>query len=218
MYNGINNINIIEKMKKYFKRVVLDSETLKDILTRVPELKKYIKEIDSISIRINTDMYSCLVHTIISQQLANAAVDTIWNKLVSTFKKVTAKVMSEADYEVLCSIGLTSTKASLIKKLAQDIVDKKLKIKKFKKMSDQQIAEILTQYKGIGNWTVENFLIFSLYRPNIFPYSDYGIARAMKLVFNTDKISEKNIQYIYDQCNGILTTLTICLWFIANNN
>ena len=64
-------------MKKYFKRVVLDSETLKDILTRVPELKKYIKDNESISIRINTDMYSCLVHTIISQQLASAAVDTI---------------------------------------------------------------------------------------------------------------------------------------------
>ena len=163
-------------------------------------------------------MYSCLVHTIISQQLASAAVDTIWNKLVSHFKKITAKKMANADYQVLCSFGLTSTKASLIKKLAQDIKDKKLKIKKFKKMSDQEITDVLKQYKGVGNWTVENFLIFSLYRPNVFPYSDYGIAKAMKLIFDVDKISEKQIQYIYEKCNGVLTTLTICLWFIANNN
>ena len=205
-------------MKKYFKRVVLDPETLKDILECVPELKKYIKDNEQISIRINTDMCSCLVHTIISQQLSNAAVDTIWTKLVSHFKNITPKVMSEANYEVLCSFGLTSAKASLIKKLAQDINDKKLKLKKFKKMNDNEIADVLKQYKGVGNWTVENFLIFSLYRPNVFPYSDYGIAKAMKLIFETNKITEKQIEYIYEKCNGKLTTLTICLWFIANNN
>ena len=205
-------------MKKYFKRVVLDSDSLKDILKRVPELKKYIKDNEQISIRINTDMFSCLVHTIISQQLSNAAVDTIWNKMVITFKKITPKVIETADYQLLCNIGLTTTKASLIRTLAHDIVNKKLKLKKFKKMSDAEITEVLMQYKGIGNWTVENFLIFSLYRPNIFPYTDFGIAKALKLIFATDTIDEKQIRYIIEQCNGILTTLTICLWFISNNN
>ena len=205
-------------MKKYFKRVVLESESLKDILNRVPELKKYINENEQISIRINTDMFSCLVHTIIGQQLSNAAVDTLWNKMVSTFKKITPKTIVNADYQLLCNIGLTSTKASLIRTLAHDIISKKLKIKKFKKMSDSEITEVLLQYKGIGNWTVENFLIFSLYRPNIFPYSDFGIAKALKLIFNTDTINEKQIRYIIDQCNGMLTTLTICLWFISNDN
>ena len=50
-----------------------------------------------------------------------------------------------------------------------------------------------------------------MYRPNVFPYSDYGIAKAMKLVFNTDKINEKHIEYVYHKCNGVFTTLTICL-------
>ena len=70
--------------------------------------------------------------------------------MVSHFKKITPKVMSDADYEVLCSFGLTSAKATLIKKLAQDIIDKKLKLKKFKKMSDEEISEALLQYKGVG--------------------------------------------------------------------
>ena len=204
-------------MKKYFKRIVLEEDSLKDILDRVPELKKYIKKDEKISIRINTDMFSCLVHTIIGQQLSNQAVDTLWNKMVSTLKKITPKVINNTDYQLLCNLGLTSTKANLLKTLAHDIVNRTLKLKKFKKMSDQEISTVLLKYKGVGSWTVENFLIFSMYRHNVFPYSDYGVAKALKMIFNVDKINEKQIEYIYRKCNGVMTTLTICLWFITNN-
>ena len=205
-------------MKKYFKTVYLEQEALKEILNRVPELKKFIKENERISIRINTDPFSSLVHTIVGQQLSNAVVDSLWNKMIHTFKKITPKTMANADFRLLCDIGLTANKANLIKKLAYDVVDKKLNLNRFKKMNEKEVSNILTQYKGIGEWTVQNFLIFSLYRPNVFPFNDLGIAKAIKLIFDNKHINEKDIKNILEKCDGMLTTLSICLWYIANNS
>jgi 3-methyladenine DNA glycosylase/8-oxoguanine DNA glycosylase len=95
--------------------------------------------------------YHCFIHSVISQQLASAAVDSIWNKLIFNFPNLTPKAISRASTEQLNAIGLSPQKISLIKKISLDILDKKLNFKKMEKLKSEQIYDILTKYKYLGN-------------------------------------------------------------------
>ena len=74
-------------MKQYFETRWIDKSELNKILNAIPELKTYIHEDESISCWISKDLFSCIVHTIISQQITSAVLDKIWNNLISISKK-----------------------------------------------------------------------------------------------------------------------------------
>ena len=74
-------------MKQYFETRWIDKSELNKILNAIPELKTYIQEDESISCRVSKDLFSCIVHTIISQQITSAVLDKIWNNLISISKK-----------------------------------------------------------------------------------------------------------------------------------
>lgn len=204
-------------MKQYFRRVSLEYEELEYILQLFPQLGKYIQPTTDVNFRINTDLFSCFVHTIIAQQISNAALDSIWHRLVMTVKEITPKNIDKTQFSVLCDIGISSNKANTIKKLAVDFLNKKINVKKIKKMPDQEIYDFFSQYKGIGYWTIQNVLIFCLYRNNIFPINDVGINKGLRLVLG-HMPKESEIKKICCQCDKHLTTLSICLWYIANTN
>ncbi len=204
-------------MKKYFVRKVLPKEELNYVINLVPELKKFINEDLEISFRINTDLFSCIVHTIIAQQISNAALDAIWHKIVFSLKQITPKIINKTDFNLLCDLGISKNKANTIKQIANDFLSKKLDEKKIKKMNDNQIYELLSQYKGIGKWTIDNILIFSLYRNNIFPIDDFGIKKGLRLVFGK-KLNDSLIKKITVKCDQHLTVLSLVLWYISNTN
>ena len=204
-------------MKQYFETRWIDKSELNEILNAIPELKTYIQEDENISCRISKDLFSCIVHTIISQQITSAALDRIWNNLVFYIKDISPKKIAKVDLKVLNDLGIPLQKANTIKKITYDILDKKINIKKINKISDEMITNILLQYKGIGLWTVQNILIFGLYRNNICPVNDYGVQKALKMLFPNHEINNKLINELEIKSNHKLTLLTICLWFIANN-
>ena len=204
-------------MKQYFETRWIDKSELNEILNAIPELKTYIQENENISCRISKDLFSCIVHTIISQQITSAALDRIWNNLVFYIKDISPKKIAKVDLKVLNDLGIPLQKANTIKKITYDIIDKKINIKKINKISDEMITNILLQYKGIGLWTVQNILIFGLYRNNICPVNDYGVQKALRMLFPNHEINNKLINELEIKSNHKLTLLTICLWFIANN-
>lgn len=204
-------------MKQYFETRWIDKSELNKILNAIPELKTYIQEDESISCRVSKDLFSCIVHTIISQQITSAALDKIWNNLIFYIKEISPKKIANVELNVLNDLGIPLQKANTIKKIAYDILDRKISIKKINKMNDEQITKILLQYKGIGLWTVQNILIFGLYRNNICPINDYGVQKALKMLFPNREINDELINELETKSNHKLTLLTICLWFIANN-
>ena len=204
-------------MKQYFETRWIDKSELNKILNAIPELKTYIHEDESISCWISKDLFSCIVHTIISQQITSAVLDKIWNNLIFYIKEITPKKIAKVELNVLNDLGIPLQKANTIKKIAYDILDRKISIKKINKMNDEQITKILLQYKGIGLWTVQNILIFGLYRNNICPINDYGVQKALKMLFPNREINDELINELETKSNHKLTLLTICLWFIANN-
>jgi DNA-3-methyladenine glycosylase II len=87
----------------------------------------------------------------------------------------------------LRACGLSGTKAAYLQDLARHFVESRLSVRRWHRMSDDDLIAELTQVRGIGRWTAEMFLIFHMTRPNVLPVDDIGLQRAMSLHYNQGK-------------------------------
>lgn len=135
--------------------------------------------------KARTDLYFHLMRAIAGQQLSVKAAATIWDRVIQLFpdQYPHAHQMLSMDKEKLRAAGLSYQKVGYMKNIAQFSIDQTLDYKKLRKKSDDELIEYLTQIKGVGRWTVEMILMFSLVRPDILPVDDLGIQNAMKHLY-----------------------------------
>lgn len=126
-------------------------------------------------------VYTSLIGSIVSQQLSVKAASTIHGRFLDLFKDQhpEPKQIIKMDIETLRSVGLSRQKASYIQHVADFFITEKLMDKEWSKIPDDDIVTYLTQIKGVGKWTVQMILMFTLNRPDVFPIDDLGIQNAM---------------------------------------
>ena len=159
-----------------------------------PVLKKLHKQYGPHQFEDRSEkLYEELVESIIGQQLSGKAADTIFKRFLALFnnKFPTPEKLMKTDAEKLRSAGMSYSKAAYIKNIANAFKNGDLDSKKLKKMSDEDVKKELTKIKGVGNWTAEMILIFTLKREDVFSLGDAGLRRAIKNLYNIDK--EKDI-------------------------
>ena len=135
--------------------------------------------------------FEALLRSILYQQLHGKAAAAIHAKLLGSFEAVSglgkhpsAQQVLECPNEQLRAAGLSHNKALAIRDLAAKTVDGTVpSLPKIRRMSDEEIIEHLTQVRGVGQWTVEMFLMFRLGRPDVLPVSDYGVRKGFALSF-----------------------------------
>lgn len=128
-----------------------------------------------------------LVEAIVSQQLSGKAAATIFERVKKGLdgEVVPAKVLATKKIKFR-KWGLSRQKTSYLKDLAQRVERGEIKIKKLDKLSDEEIIKELVLVKGIGRWTAEMFLMFSLARKDIFPVDDLGIQKGISKLFKKE--------------------------------
>lgn len=151
-------------------------------------LKKIIERVGDINSSQNQDLYFSLLKAIVSQQLSIKAADTIWQRFLALFKNEYphAQVLLKMKDNKLRAVGLSSQKAGYIKNIARFSVENTLEYQKLKTKSDAELIDYLVQIKGVGRWTVEMVLIFSLNREDVFPIDDLGIQNGIKHLYELD--------------------------------
>nr|MBI5455782.1 DNA-3-methyladenine glycosylase 2 family protein [Candidatus Levybacteria bacterium] len=138
-------------------------------------------------------LYEELVESIIGQQLSNKAADTIYKRFLALFnnKFPTPEKLIKTDVEKLRSAGMSYSKAQYIKNIAHAFKNGELDVRELKKMSDEDIKKELIKIKGVGDWTAEMTLIFTLKREDVFSLGDAGLKRAIKNLYKIE--DEKKI-------------------------
>lgn len=138
-------------------------------------------------------LYEELVENIIGQQLSGKAADTIYSRFLALFKHGKFPSFDELlkiDVEKLRSAGMSYGKTGYIKNIAKAFKDGDLDIKKIVKMTDEEVIKELTRIKGVGKWTAEMILIFTLKREDVFSLGDAGLRRAIKNLYKLEKDSD----------------------------
>jgi DNA-3-methyladenine glycosylase II len=128
-----------------------------------------------------------------SQQLSTKVAKVIYHRFLDLYdgEEPTPEQIISTPFDKLRGVGLSNSKTQYVLNVAQFAIDHKLTDTKLKKMSDEEIIELLTQIKGVGRWTVEMLLMFTLGREDIFSADDYGIQVAMKKLYKLDDSNKK---------------------------
>jgi DNA-3-methyladenine glycosylase II len=150
-----------------------------------------------------------LVNAICSQQLSGKAADTIFKKVKKTLVTIAPdSILLKTDQE-LRDCGLSWQKIKYLNDLSEKVKSKSLILSNIDKKDDEEIIESLTKVKGIGRWTAEMFLMFSLGRPDVLPKNDLGINNAIKKL----KIKQKDT----DKWRPYRTVVAWYLWKSLEN-
>ena len=183
-------------------------------LKQDPNLVKIIERVGDYQIRKRKNHFAVLVESIISQQLASAAAEAIFGRFKKLYPKFpTASQILDTKDAKLRSAGLSGMKITYLKDLAQKIQDGKLKMRSLSKMTDDEIIERLTQVKGIGRWTAEMFLIFSLGRLDVLPVGDLGLRKGVQMVFSLSELPKpKEVEKIGVRWRPYRSVATWYLW------
>jgi DNA-3-methyladenine glycosylase II len=137
-----------------------------------------------------------LIASIMSQQLSVHVAKVLNERFLKLFemKSPKAEDILAMPLEKIKSIGISQSKANYIHNVAEFMAEHKLTGAKLRKMSDQEIIDLLTEIKGIGRWTVEMLLIFGLEREDIFALDDLGVQQAMIKLFRLHDLSKKDLR------------------------
>ena len=138
-----------------------------------------------------------LVRSVVGQQISVKAADSIWARFVLLVPKVTPKNVLAQSIEHLRSVGLSARKAEYIHAVAEFFVQKRVGQAYWEQRTDNEIIEELSSIRGIGRWTAEMFLMFTLLRPNVFPVDDIGLLRGLEKNYHGERITPKVAKNLY---------------------
>ena len=146
-------------------------------LGRDPVLGPWVKKIGTIRLpEMTEEPFFYLARTICYQQLAGAAAATIHGRMVEALKgEVTPARLLRVRETTLRKAGLSRSKLAAIRDLATKIRSGEVEVHDLEDQSDEEVIRRLVQVKGIGEWTAQMYLMFRLYRPDVWPTGDLGV-------------------------------------------
>ncbi len=127
------------------------------------------------------DPFQTLARAIVGQQISVKAADSVWARFSEFARHVTPGHVATLELEALAACGLSRRKAEYLRDLAGHFADGRIEPARWKKMDDEAVIAELVDVRGIGRWTAEMFLIFSLRRPDVWPVDDIGLQKAVAL-------------------------------------
>ncbi|HEX6976906.1 MAG TPA: DNA-3-methyladenine glycosylase [Patescibacteria group bacterium] len=145
----------------------------------------------SIKAGIKKNYFIDLVSSICSQQLSGKAASTIFGRVEKLLGQITPENILKREDQELRDCGLSWAKIKYIKDLATKVKDGEVKINKLDKLTDEEVLTELVSVKGIGKWTAQMFLMFTLARPDIFPVDDLGIRNGFKKIIGKELKGEE---------------------------
>ena len=162
-------------------------------LSKDRKLKKLLESHSPLSVSKNKDVLFYLIASIMSQQLSTKVAQTIRNRFLALYgdRIPQAQEVLATPFETLRGIGLSNAKARYVHNVAEFAVEHGLDHLKLGKMNNEEVIAYLTQIKGVGRWTAEMLLMFSLGREDIFAIDDWGVQNAMIHLYKLDRTDKK---------------------------
>src|SRR5438876_3492444 len=157
-----------------------------------PIMAKAIERVGPCSLIPNPQLFETLVDAIISQQISVKAADAIMGRLRTTLHAeangiITPDALMSLEEDTLRAVGLSPQKMRYIRDLTERVVNGELDLKRLSELEDEAVISELVKVKGIGRWTAEMMLIFSLGRPDVLPVDDLGFLEGVREAYNLEK-------------------------------
>lgn len=170
----------------------------------------------------SADFYHDMVENIVGQQLSGKVAQVIFNRFKKLFPNnyPTPELVLSTPDDTLRSIGLSGAKTKYVKALAEFTLHHDLSLQQVAQLSDEELVKLLTQIKGVGEWTAQMLLIFSLNRQDVFPVDDLAIQQGMRELYNIKvdgKQFKERLIKISDKWKPFRTIGSRLVWAYVND-
>ncbi len=199
-------------MKLYFQYSAVEKNFLK---SKDPRLAEVIEKIGHIHRAVNPDLFSSLMHSIVGQQISTKALATIWQRMVEGLGDITPASICGCSAEYLQSFGLSFRKVEYMQGAALKIKEGTFNIEALYQMSDEEVCDELSKLNGIGVWTAEILMMFSMQRQNIMSYGDLAILRGMRMIFRHRKITKEIFAKYHRKLTPYASVASLYFWAVA---
>jgi DNA-3-methyladenine glycosylase II len=185
------------------------------IRAKDPVLGKVLERYGVFKFEAEGDLFEALVESILSQQLAGAAASSIIRKVRALYPdgKLEAEAVYRTSPRKLRSAGVSPQKLSYLKDLSKRVSKGTIELERLRTMEDDEIIRILDEVRGIGPWTVQMLLIFTLGRPNVFPVDDLGVRKGVQGVYSLREIPKRTeMESLAENWRPYRTVASLYLW------
>jgi DNA-3-methyladenine glycosylase II len=204
-------------MANMFKKRTLDK-----FAKQVPELEGALRKVKMKLEPTLQPPFEMLVRSIVFQQLATKAARTIYERFLGLVGKLTPSRVLTKSQEELRSVGLSRQKASYIHNVAEafsrgGFLWKYRKIESLSDLSSKEIADLFVQIKGVGEWTAQMYLIFSLGRLDVMSSGDLGVRKGIMKLYDLEKIpTQKEVEKLAESWYSLETVGTFLAWRVLD--
>jgi DNA-3-methyladenine glycosylase II len=196
------------------KKISPDLHAIEELGKLDPALGKLMDQCGPIEIPLQENYFTSIASAIVGQQLSNRVAGVLWTRLAElSGEAVSPTTMLSLEEEDLRRIGISYSKIKYLKALSTAVIENRLELNQLHLFDDDEIVRQLTSVKGIGPWTAEMFLIFSMGRLDVFSVGDAGLQRAVKWLYNREDVPGKEeLLRISNQWKPYRTIAALYLW------
>ncbi len=165
------------------------AKACRSLRRRDPIMRKAINLVGPCTIDVDRNGFRMLVRSIVGQQLSTSAAATIWRRLLvlNGGRRVSPGKMLLFSTAQLRGVGLSKAKCRAVLSIARSVVDGEVRLNEFPLLSDDEVTAELIKLRGVGPWTAQMYLMFSLGRPDVFPTGDLGIVNAVTALYTLNE-------------------------------
>ena len=183
------------------------------------KIKHLLNSFDVPDLKVEKNYFWSLCRSIIYQQISGKAAKTIADRFLALFSSnINIKPLEvlSMDINKLYGVGLSRQKAGYIKNIAEAFEKKIIDDKIIIKYNNDDIIEMLTQIKGVGRWTAEMFLIFTLRRSDVFPVTDLGVQKGFQILYSLDELpTVDNMNKKSKYWRPYRSIMALYLWYVV---
>jgi len=193
---------------------------LKDLSNADQRMGKLIEKFGPPNFNLMNNYYESLVRSIVYQQLSGKAASIIYERFLDLFVfdiYPKPKDVLEVSIETLRSSGLSYQKVNYIRDLSEKWQEGTMNLTDIDSMTDEEISSELIKVKGIGQWTADMFLMFTLGRPDVFPFGDLGIQKGVMILTNMNRLpTQKEMERKTKKWQPYRTVAAWYLWKLVD--
>ncbi len=159
-------------------------------------LAPLLKAVPAFLLEPKKHVYLSLCSSIMSQQLSVRVAEVLYQRFLALYgkKTPTVKMIAATPHEQLRGIGLSNAKAQYVLNVCNYFIEQRITDKTFEKLNDEEVIEVLVKIKGVGRWTAEMILMFSLAREDVFSVDDLGIQQAIQHLYGLNASDKKTLK------------------------
>ena len=199
-------------MTQYF---VYGQKEMDGLSRKDKRLAAVIERLGPIQREVRPDLFDALMSSIVGQQIATKAQQTIWARLVRTLGSVSPETVDAADTEVLQGVGLSYRKVGYMKAAARKVLLGELDVAALRRMDNAELGAALCALDGVGVWTAEMLMLFSLQRPDVLSYGDLAILRGLRMLYRHKTVSRQRFETYRKRFSPYGSVASLYLWAIA---